>query len=70
MGDPNGNGTQRWIGKTEATLETLDARVEGLEGQVEKVYDRLRNLELRIALYTGGGVAVVWFIERFWLGKS
>lgn len=56
-------------------LETTvgDSSDDGLRGEIQEmkesvktIFDRLRTFEVRLYSIFGGGVVVVWIMERVW----
>ena len=68
MADIPENGNY-WRGRTETTVEGLCERMDKTEASVERVYERIRSLEVRMAFYIGAVAVIVWALQYTLPGK-
>lgn len=50
----------------ESSDDGLRGEIQDMKESVKTIFDRLRTFEVRLYSIIGGGVVVVWIMERVW----
>lgn len=50
----------------ESSDDGLRGEINDMKESVKTIFDRLRTFEVRLYSIIGGGVVVVWIMERVW----